>query len=337
MSKKIIFRADGNSDTGLGHLFRLFAIVEIIRDHYDYVYFLKPDSTVSVVPEDYNYKFLPEYLNLNEEANWFSKFYDPKETIVIADGYQFNSAYQKHIKENGFKLIYVDDLAWEYMYADIVINHSPHISKNDFRSESYTKFALGPKYSILRPLFLEAAKQKRIIEKIDTAFVCFGGADAIDLTLKAVKALLDIPQFVTIHVVLGGAYKHKEIFELKDKFPKKIMIHQNLSEYRLVKVMQACNFAIAPASTILFELCCVKMPVLSGYYVENQEYIYKGFSDSIAIYEGGNMENYKEEDFIMQVKRILEDKSYDWQINAQYELFDKNIKTRHLNLISQLC
>lgn len=32
---KIIFRADGNSNIGLGHLFRLFALVEIYKDVYE--------------------------------------------------------------------------------------------------------------------------------------------------------------------------------------------------------------------------------------------------------------------------------------------------------------
>src|SRR5690606_22671263 len=159
--KQILFRADGNAKTGLGHLFRLFAIVEMVKDDYDYVYFTKPDSTISVIPEYYNYKVLPEHLDLNYEAWWLSEHFNPEETIVIADGYQFNSVYQKKIKEKGFQLVYIDDLAREYMYADVVVNHSPHVKETDFKAEPYTTFALGTQYAILRPAFLDAAKQTR--------------------------------------------------------------------------------------------------------------------------------------------------------------------------------
>ena len=36
MTKKIIFRADGNATTGLGHLYRLFALVEMYKNDYDF-------------------------------------------------------------------------------------------------------------------------------------------------------------------------------------------------------------------------------------------------------------------------------------------------------------
>ena len=57
--------------------------------------------------------------------------------------------------------------------------------------------------------------------------------------------------------------------------------------------MQKCNFAVAPASTILYELLCVKMPIFSGFYVDNQELIYKGFLNKEVIYKGENMKDYQ--------------------------------------------
>ena len=48
------------------------------------------------------------------------------------------------------------------MYADVVINHSPYIQETHYKKEPYTKLVLGTKYALLRPLFLEEAKQDRI-------------------------------------------------------------------------------------------------------------------------------------------------------------------------------
>ena len=75
--------------------------------------------------------------------------------------------------------------------------------------------------------------------------------------------------------------------------------------------------AIAPSSTILYELCSVKMPILSGYYVDNQELIYKGFFDNNAIYKGGDMKNYEINDFKTHVKTLLSDHKFSHQIEAQ--------------------
>jgi len=337
LKKKIVFRADGSSTTGLGHLYRLFSLVEIVKHSIDFVFLTHETSTESVIPEGYNTAIIPNAITIENEPTWLAHNFSSENHIIIADGYQFIASYQKAIKEVGYHLIYIDDLAQEHMYADVVINHSPYIQEKHYTKESYTKLALGTKYALLRPLFLEEAEKIKIIKAIDTAFVCFGGADPINLTLKAVNGLLQIKSFKNIHIVLGGAYKHLEIFDLEVKHSHKIKTYKNLSEEELIKVMQQCNFAIAPASTILYELSCVKMPILSGYYVDNQELIYKGFLDSKAIYKGENMKNHQASDFKDRIELILKQHQFNQQIEAQKALFDAKIASRHLNLIKNVC
>lgn len=336
MAKKIIFRADGNATTGLGHLYRLFALVEMYKKDYGFVFVTKKGSTLDSIPDTYKIKLIPNAISIEREPNWLASLFEPSEYIIIADGYQFISTYQNQIKEKGYKLIYIDDLAKEHMYADVVVNHSPHAQESHFSKELYTKLALGTKYALLRPLFLEEAKQNKFIQKIDNVFVCFGGADFLNLTQKAVEAILQTPNFKQIHVVLGGAYTHKGIFNLEKKYSI-IKTYKNLSEQELIKVMKQCNFAIAPASTILYELSCVKMPILSGFYVDNQELIYKGFLNNQAIYKGGNMKNYSVSDFVNKIEVILKKQKFHNQIEAQIVLFDNKIALRHLNLIKEIC
>ena len=335
MTKKVIFRADGNSSTGLGHLYRLFSLVEIVKDTLNFVFLTSQSSTSSVIPSTYNVAFIPKKISIEEEPGWIATNFSPNEYIIIADGYQFTSSYQKHIKDKGFKLIYIDDLAIEHMYADVVVNHSPYIQEKHYKKEAYTKLALGTKYALLRPLFLKAAIQRKTIKTVDSAFVCFGGADPLNLTLKAVAALLQIPSIKNIHIVLGGAYIDQEIFDLEEKHSDIIKIYRNISEEHLIKIMQKCNFAIAPASTILYELSCVKMPILSGFYVDNQELIYKGFIINDAIYKGENWRDYQVSDFVNKIEVILKENKFKDQIDAQKALFDDKIAARHLSLIKE--
>lgn len=337
MTKKVIFRADGNATTGLGHLYRLFSLVEIVKDTVDFVFLTHQTSTSYIIPDSYYKKIIPEGIRIENEPEWLANNFSPNEHIIIADGYQFKATYQKKIKQKGYALIYIDDLAKEPMYADVVINHSPYIKEHHYNKERYTKLTLGTRYALLRPLFLKEAKKNRVITNIDKAFVCFGGADPFNLSLKAVEALLQLSNFKEIHVVLGGAYLHKEILRLHDEYPNKIKIYRNLSDDRLIKVMRNCNFAIAPASTILYELSCVKMPILSGYYVDNQELIYKGFLNNEAIYKGENMKHYEISDFIKRIGVILKEKNFHHQVSAQKALFDDKIALRYLHLIKKLC
>lgn len=335
--KKILFRADGNAETGLGHLYRLFALVEIYKKQFEFVFLTKENSILDVIPRDYLIETITNDISIIDEPQWIHSHFPPEEYIIVADGYQFTGLYQKNLKNKGYQLIYIDDLAKEHMYADVVVNHSPYVQEKHYKKEAYTKLALGTQYALLRPLFLKAAKKNRVIKLIDSAFICFGGADPFNLTLKATKALLQFENFKNIHIVLGGAYPYQDIFDLEKKCTDKITTYRNLSEEQLIKIMEQCNFAIAPASTILYELSCVKMPIFSGFYVDNQELIYKGFLNHEAIYKGGDLINYQVLDFVDKLKQFIEsDKIYD-QIEAQKELFDDKIVNRHLNLINILC
>ena len=332
MQKEILFRADGNSEIGLGHLYRLFSLIEMLKEHFKFTFLSSETSTINIIPNSYQLKIIPTQITIKEEPDWISKEFDKNNTLLIADGYQFDSSYQRKIKEKGFKFVYIDDLASEHMFADLIINHSPNITSQIYSAEPYTKFALGTKYALLRPAFLDLIAKEKTVQKIDKAFVCFGGADPYDLTLKATKALLKTPQVKKIDIVLGGAYSHKEIYTLTQK---NIKIYQNISEEELMKTMVTSNFAIAPASTILYELCCVKIPVLSGYYVNNQKKIYTGFANKKAIFEMGNIKDFSINSFEEQIQLFFK---IDFQelINRQKKIFDQNIKNRFCKLISSL-
>ncbi|WP_158846523.1 UDP-2,4-diacetamido-2,4,6-trideoxy-beta-L-altropyranose hydrolase [Algibacter sp. L1A34] len=335
MTKKIIFRADGNSTMGLGHLYRLFALVEMYKSHYDFLFLTKENSVLGVIPKQYIVNIIPNSIDISNEPEWIGSHFAPKDHIIIADGYQFVSSYQKKIKKGGFSLIYVDDLIKEHMFADIVINHSPHALERDFIKEDYTKLALGTKFALLRPLFLKEAKQDKTINKIDTAFVCFGGADLFNLSLKAVQALLKVPTIISIHVVLGAAYKHREIFDLENQ-TKKLHLHKNLNEEDLCNLMQSCNISIAPSSTILYEICSVKMPILSGHFVDNQKGIYKELAKQEVIFKGGNLKDYSVLDFEEKINKIIKNHKIDTYLKNQKKLFDGKSKVRFLGIMNKL-
>lgn len=331
--KKLLFRADGNPKIGLGHLYRLFALVELYKEKIDFVFVTKENSTIKVIPEDYEVDTIINNIDIINEPNWLSKKYLPNEYIIIIDGYQFTQDYQKKLKSLGYTIMYIDDLITNHQYADIIVNHSEGLQEESYTAEYYSLFALGTQYAILRPSFLEATRKKRLIYNIDTVFVCFGGADMYDLSCKATKALLLFSKFKKIHILLGGAYKHKHIFELQEN-NSNIYIHQNLQEKEIVSIMEQCNLAIAPASTTLYELCAIQMPILSGYFVKNQLNIYNSFLKKGAIYGCGDFSNYSIQDFFESIQKITKLKEYNSSLKIQQELFDSQISNRFLQLLN---
>jgi len=335
--KGIIFRADGNSKIGLGHVYRLFSLVETVRRDYDFFFLTKESSKTAIVPKAYNLKIIPEHIDMKDEPSWLQANFSPSEYIIIADGYQFISSYQKAIKNVGYKLMYIDDLASEHLYADIVINHSPQISDEDFKTENYTNLALGTDYALLRPKFLECAKTPPILKPLDKVLVNFGGADMFGLSYKSVRALLEINKIKEIHVILGAAYNNEDIYELRNKFSEKISIHKNLSEIELIRVMKSCSFAIVPTSTILFELFCIKMPIISGYFVDNQKGAFKSFKKSNLVFGiDGNLKELSQNNLKVLIERVIDAPNHLEVLKNQHRMIDGKQSLRHLKLIKQL-
>lgn len=337
MKKKILFRADGNSEVGLGHLYRLFALVEMVKGTYDFLFISHSSSEISVIPEDYPLIKIPEEIDLTNEPQWLKNCFDTSEYLIVADGYQFVSNYQKKIKIIGFNLIYIDDLVAEYMYADLVINHSPNYKSIIYRGELYTKFALGVNYAMLRPLFLNTARKKRKIKKnIDTVFVCFGGADKFNFSFLTSKVLLQIQQINKIHVVLGAAYDDYQINKLKQKEPNKLQLYKNIGEPKLIQIMESCDFAVVPTSTILFELMCVKMPIISGYFAQNQLMAYEWFNDHDCLFGVGDFREFDFDELKGILIKLNQLSLREKYIENQAQCIDGRQKERFLMLIDAI-
>ena len=337
MNKQILFRADGNSKIGLGHLYRVFAIIEMLKENFECTLVTRSDSEISIIPKTYKVKLIPEEIDVKKEAMWLLKNFQIKLNIIIADGYTFNAAYQKKIKKIGYKLIYIDDLTTIQMYADFVVNHSLSVKPEHFTTKLKTRFGLGTKYAMLRPSFVEVAKSNKKAKNIEQVFVSFGGADFYDLTSKAVEALTHFKFINKIHVLIGAAYKHQNIFKI-EKENNNIIIYNNLDELGVLKLMKRTQLAIIPASTISYEVCSVKMLTICGYFVDNQMSIYNGLKKYNTIIPAGDYTKYD----VLRFKDVINDalginlKEQKLMLDNQKELFDGNQKKRFLKIINTI-
>jgi len=189
LKKKIFFRADGNSKIGLGHVIRCLALVEILNNNFECVFLIHQ-------PSDLSKKLIEKYCHLvalnkgiKDELSEISDLVG-KNDILVLDGYNFDSSYQLAVKNKVKKLVMIDDQAnWHY-YTDLVINHGSSLIEKKYKKEDYTKVLTGFKYSILRKDFLLAARKQRQVSIVDTLFICFGGADPFNATVKVLQAAL---------------------------------------------------------------------------------------------------------------------------------------------------
>ncbi|MEM6630832.1 MAG: UDP-2,4-diacetamido-2,4,6-trideoxy-beta-L-altropyranose hydrolase [Bacteroidota bacterium] len=292
---RIYFRADGSSTIGLGHVIRSLALAEMLGKQFQCTFLIqspKPSLVNHIQGVVDSLVELPSSTDYLEEAkNLVDNHLSPGD-IIILDGYGFNTACQQVYKAYGCKVACIDDLHTQHFVADVVINHAPGIKPIVYSKEDYTRLCLGLPYALLRPEFLQAAQHTRHFTTIDNLFICFGGADPINITGKILSNLQNLTRsFSAIHIVLGSANPHKKSLQTlgkEEKLPG-LYFHENLSALEMRTLMKRCELAIVPASSLLFEIIAVKMPVISGYYIDNQKDVYAGFLEAGLIWGMGDL------------------------------------------------
>lgn len=287
--RKVIFRADGNSTIGLGHVVRCCALADMLREDFD-CYFSIRNPSSSVVEDILKYcldvEKLDGSISYSEEAKLWSKHLHGNE-IVVLDGYEFDTSYQQAIKVKGCKLVCIDDIHSYHFVADVVINHSPGISIEDYSIESHTTLLLGTNYVLLKkPYLCFAAKKFSSLKKNTNGplLICFGGADPENITLKTLKQIKRLRKYTEINIVTGGAYQCGK--ELKNYIQEnnKIKWHNAVNTSVMMDIMKNCPVAILSASTISLEYICIKGFLYLKKTAENQDSLYYSLIEKNCAY-----------------------------------------------------
>lgn len=286
MRKQIFIRADGDPHIGLGHLYRSLALAEMLGEDFQTCFVCK--AAPGQFLEEITQKGI-DYRLIEDESGWINDL-KPAD-IVILDGYSFNYEYHVSIRSHGARLVCIDDLHNQKFQTDLIINHATEIQKSDYDGSEIERFALGPEYALLRPVFIEQAQRSRQTESIMEVFVCFGGADKLNLGSQVVRFLLEHTLYRVV-LVLGASNLATEGFDdVPIENRRRLRIESELNEHQMKECMLQADLGIVPSSSILFECIACKLPVLSGYYVDNQRLIYEGFKEKKCILDAGDFRN----------------------------------------------
>lgn len=282
----IIFRADGNSQIGLGHVIRCLALAELLNNDF-HCRFAIQDPSPEIV--DQIKAICPEIIllltrinELEKEADELIKTFSGQEIIVL-DGYQFTTDYQQILKQKGNVLVCLDDLHDRHFVADAIINIAGGVAKNAYSVAPYTKLCLGPAYALLRKPFREVQKMvSPEPEKAQRILICFGGADLENFTLQTVRNLLHLS--LNLEIVIGSAYQHQDSLQKIIAKNSSVHLHQNLSAEEMAGLMQTCEAAITSASSVAYEYCAVNGILFLEKTAANQTDLYNFLiSENLAL------------------------------------------------------
>ncbi len=197
---------------------------------------------------------------------------DRRAAWVVVDGYQFDSEYQRSLKNAGLKLLFVDDLGQcERYFADIVLNQSVHASEEMYANhEIYTRLLLGPRFAMLRRDFQPWTKWRReITPNGHKVLVTMGGSDPDNVTAIVLEALraLEIDELEVV-AVLGGSNPHVDSLERFASQSPSIRFLRDAPN--MPELMAWADIAVSAAGSTCAEMGLLGLPAILIDLAENQ-------------------------------------------------------------------
>ncbi|WP_324671004.1 UDP-2,4-diacetamido-2,4,6-trideoxy-beta-L-altropyranose hydrolase [Hymenobacter sp. GOD-10R] len=255
---RLIFRADGNPRIGLGHVMRLLALAEILREQFACVFAIQEPSPevlaqLRAVCEEV-VEMAPQ--PAAGEPAWLRQHVLRPTDVLVLDGYGFELNYQEAVRPAVARLVCLDDLHAFPFVADLVLNPAGGVTQEryDLRTPG-ARLLAGPAYAPLRTAFREVVHPVPSSALATTILVCLGGADPTHQTQQVTAALLQLPATEHVHAVVGSAYAGWEGLQTWAQDQARLTLHRNLPAAELCQLMQTCGAAVCSPSTISYEYC----------------------------------------------------------------------------------
>lgn len=278
MRKSVLLRADGSETMGLGHLYRMVALADMLAPEFDcYLAYREGFSAIWTDNENIRAAYRmtgPEEEEAAEVCTLATRLQEESgcPVIIVLDGYKFDLNYQACIKAEGFRLVFVDDIQHTAFVCDLVVNHAPSARRIDYELAHYTKTAFGLRFALLRQVFLLPSEETLSSDPNAPIFLCLGGADPDNLSVSVLQLLEESGPDRAVDLVIGSAYLHKEAlaaFLAQSKLP--VRIHEGLSATEMSALMWSSAFGITSPSTISLEYLATGKQLYLQQTADNQK------------------------------------------------------------------
>jgi UDP-2,4-diacetamido-2,4,6-trideoxy-beta-L-altropyranose hydrolase len=282
--RNIFIRADSTAQIGAGHLMRCLALAQAWQDEGGEATFISHCESDQIKQRilDEGFDFVPiekPYPNpkdLSVTLKLLSAISYQLSTAnlwFVIDGYHFDAAYQKQIKDEGYRLLWIGDYGQaDHYYADLVLNQNISADESLYiHREPYTRLLLGTRYVLLRREFKKWRGWRREIPVVARkVLVTLGGGDPDNVTLKVIKALKQVNiSDLEARIIVGPANPNLQTLlqEIGD--------HSNLeiitNAANMPELMAWADIAVSAGGSTCWELALMGLPSMIIYFAENQQ------------------------------------------------------------------
>ncbi len=286
MANGLVIRADAGPILGAGHVMRCLALSQAWQDSGGAVSLITATESPSLIERLKSEGI--EVVTLTQEPGTEA---DAAETVdlarrsaadwVVVDGYHFDAEFQRRIKENDLRLLFLDDFGHADHYsADIVLNQNAGDCAGLYSNrQAHTQLLLGSRYLLLRRKFREAQVRQRETPAVArNILVTLGGGDHRIAIQEVIEALAAASVEDLQVKIIAGRSGQPSLGQLAGANVQVMDQVDNLAE-----LMLWADLAITVGGGTCWEAAFLGLPCLAIVLAGNQQVVVDALSKSGAL------------------------------------------------------
>lgn len=250
--KKIIIRAEGYPEIGLGHIYRAILLSNSLMEH-NVIIVLSEKSQLGI--QKVRERFLKYYV-IKDETEFEELLKQEQPDILINDILNTSVQYMENTRTLAKRVVNFEDIGEGSHLADAVINA---LYEKGLPGENYF---WGHKYYCLRDEFL-ITPPREFSTEVENVLIAFGGTDPGHYTEKVLDVIESMPtdEKLEYQFVLGlGFDREKEFNERVGKSRHNISVIKDVK--MMSKYMAKADIAISSQGRTMYELAAMKVPTI---------------------------------------------------------------------------
>jgi len=297
-----IFRCDGNSEIGMGHVMRCISLGKVMKKQGCNIVWVMQNCPDVVQIVD-NAGFQVNTIDcLKDENHGGLDLRDTELTldiagneganVVVVDHYEATPDYLEKVRCSGIKLAVIGlgrDHNRDLTSAHWFLNQNLGASKLHYKIRSDCVSLLGPTYALLREQFLLArTEMTNSFDKTDhRVLVTLGGSDMTDQYLMILRAISMVHCNLDVRLIVGGGDVEELISRTLSKLEHNIQIYDNVSD--MAGHMIWADISINAGGSTCWELCCLGVPMIILIASDDQVLTAKELDDQGCAKSIGNL------------------------------------------------
>jgi UDP-2,4-diacetamido-2,4,6-trideoxy-beta-L-altropyranose hydrolase len=292
----VVFRADGSTLIGQGHVMRCLTLANALRDRGADINFVcreHPGHLCDLIAQrGFGIDRLPLAVegvsHLPGHAAWLGASWeaDAEQTrqviqrlggtadVLVVDHYAVDHRWEKALRLSATRILAIDDLADRVHDCDLLLDQnffSDQSTRYDGKVPPGCVTLLGPHYALLQPVYAELHSQVELRDcPVRRIFVFFGGADTENLTGLSVAAFQQLGRpDIHMDVVMTEINSRYQGIEKAIEGWSNIRVHGPLPS--LGPLMATADLAIGAGGATVWERLCVGLPSVVISLAENQK------------------------------------------------------------------